>query len=386
MLLAGEHPAGRFPGLRIPPMVFIGKISYSAYLWHWPLFALYRYGYGEPSVAACAVILSATLLLAWLSFACIERPTRGSTAPLRTVALRQFALPAVAVLAPCLLMVYGERIGLPTTSPAYQARLQAIRAESRPAYTFDWVCQRQRLTATDLDNPNCVLGAKDTSHATALLWGDSNAAHYIPMVRVLAEEAGGRFRNVAVGSCPPLFADPAAYVDARRLADCKASAQLVAQQIPRYPVVIVSAAWSSYLERSPAFMDDVASMVRDLTSSGHEVVLIGRAPMLEGFDRRCQEKALRLPFKHCDTADQPLKAEVIDVNARLQALAVTTPHVRYFDPNPYLCPAGQCGQVTAKGQPRFFDATHLTVAGSLDLGGLVLAKEGIPPAFQSLRR
>ncbi|HLB08469.1 MAG TPA: acyltransferase, partial [Gemmatimonadaceae bacterium] len=76
------------------PLVWVGLISYSAYLWHWPLLSLYRYGYGEPSIIAGGVIFVSTLALAWLTFRFVEQPTRRSSASLSRVFVRQYALPA----------------------------------------------------------------------------------------------------------------------------------------------------------------------------------------------------------------------------------------------------------------------------------------------------
>ncbi|MES2877202.1 MAG: acyltransferase family protein [Pseudomonadota bacterium] len=384
LILAGEPRAHPVSVLASAPLVFVGKISYSAYLWHWPLFALYRYGYGEPGIPACAALLVTTLLLAWLSFVWIERPTRSSSASFSTIALRQFAVPAVVLLVPSLLVIYAGRIGLPLAPSDYLVQLERVRETTRPAFTFDWVCQRQRLAASDLRDPRCVLGAPGLDAPRAILWGDSNAAHYIPMVQAFATRAGVRFRNVAVGSCPPLFADPRPYVEARRVSDCLASAAVIRGQLEKYPVVLISAAWSTYLARSSGFIDDVQRVVRSLTERGQTVVLIGRAPILPAYDRHCQEKALRVPFKTCPHQAVPLADEVTQVNALLRQLAGRMPGVYYFDVNRYLCPGGTCPQQTASGEPRFIDASHLTVSASAELGRAVLAAEGIPSAFAAL--
>jgi peptidoglycan/LPS O-acetylase OafA/YrhL len=59
-------------------LVWIGLLSYSLYLWHWPLLAFYRYfGVYQSSVAICALLILASLLLAWLSLRFVEQPFRG---------------------------------------------------------------------------------------------------------------------------------------------------------------------------------------------------------------------------------------------------------------------------------------------------------------------
>jgi peptidoglycan/LPS O-acetylase OafA/YrhL len=245
LILSGEQQKTPIPGLASIPMVFLGKLSYSAYLWHWPLFAFYRYGYGEPTWPAAIAILAATLFLAWISLELIERPTRSTGARFTVVLNRQFVIPAVFVLLPAFAVVYANRIDLRLAPDAYLEQLTAVRETTRPAFTHDWVCQRQRLTEQDLEDQRCVLGAPTdggpiNGQPHTILWGDSNAAHYVPMVREFATQAGVRFRNVAVGSCPPIFSNPAPFVDARRLSDCNASAALMAQQLQKYPVVLIA--------------------------------------------------------------------------------------------------------------------------------------------------
>jgi peptidoglycan/LPS O-acetylase OafA/YrhL len=74
---SGPTFGGRLLGSR--PMVFVGLISYSLYLWHWPIIVFIRYMTGdELSPAAQVLILVASLILAWASWRWIEMPVRNS--------------------------------------------------------------------------------------------------------------------------------------------------------------------------------------------------------------------------------------------------------------------------------------------------------------------
>ena len=367
--------------LRWRPVVVIGVLSYSAYLWHWPLFALYRYGYGEPGILAATMLIAITMALAAVSYRYIEIPTRQSHATFASLVVRQLVAPASILTAASLVVVYGERFGVPLASSHYRFELAQLREITRPAYTFDWICQRQRLTPSELLDARCVSGKSKDAHVAVLMLGDSNAAHYVPMVREIANEAGFSFRNIAIGSCPPLLVNAEPFVDARRIRDCRDSMKLVLTMVPRFPVLIVSASWVAYQERSPEFLDQVEAALRDLAGQGHIVILLGRAPILEGFDRRCAEKALRVPFKQCTDIPQPLSTSVIELNTRLRQFAERTPNVRYFDGNDYLCPNRMCRQKGASGLPRFFDSGHLSVSGATELAQMILQRDGIPGPF-----
>jgi peptidoglycan/LPS O-acetylase OafA/YrhL len=59
------------------PMVFIGKISYPLYLWHWPLLVFARLACGSfPPPWLVAIMVSLAFLLAWLTYAFVELPLR----------------------------------------------------------------------------------------------------------------------------------------------------------------------------------------------------------------------------------------------------------------------------------------------------------------------
>ena len=204
------------------------------------------------------------------------------------------------------------------------------------------------------------------------------------MIREFAMRAGIRFRNVAVGSCPPLLIDPETYVEELRLADCRDSYALVEAELPKFEVIALSASWTTYARRSPRLFDDLALLVTRLTSQGHQVILIGKVQTLAGYDRRCSEKALRVPFKTCATLVVPIDPEIDRTNETLRQIALRIPNVGYFDANQWLCPNKLCSDKTSAGLPRYFDSSHLTVPGSEELGRTVLVKEGMPHAFANL--
>jgi peptidoglycan/LPS O-acetylase OafA/YrhL len=362
------------------PLIWVGLVSYSAYLWHWPILAFYRYGYGEPGLAASAIAVALTFFLAWVTYRTIEQPARRSKASLGQVLFRQYLVPAGALIGLALVAVKTGRLGLSVHSESFRAHLAAARDQTRPAYDYPWVCQRQRITGDDLTDPHCVLGRPLGAVPTAVLWGDSQAAHYVGMVEAFADAAGFRFRNVEIGSCPPLYADPGPFVRTSRLADCRASLDLVRPAIDQFSVVILSSAWLGYGEGS-RYLDAALETAGRLSRAGKLVILIGAAPRISGYDRRCREKALIYPLLRCARLETPIPREVVAINAALRRFAEVTPNVRYFDANEYLCPKGICSAFGPDGEPRYYDESHLSLPASSKLGREIIKGAGLPPVF-----
>lgn len=379
LILAGNY-GNSWPTrlLKRAPMIWVGLISYSAYLWHWPLLAFFRYAWIEVGPVAGVTIFGLTLLLAWLTYLYVELPARLSKRPAIQVFARQFFVPA-GVLA-CLAIVstkidgYGPR----WFSETYRADLAAIRGSIRPAYAYDYVCQRQRIRAEDVQDAHCVLGAETDAPPVAILWGDSNAAHYVGMLGVFARQQGFRFRNVEIGACPPIDGDPEEFVNAKRLSDCRASLKIVRPIVDAFPVVLISASWSIYQTTSERFFDVFLATARALADQGKLVVIIGKAPVISTYDPLCWEKELSIPFMDCRPASVPLREDIANANARLAVFAKNTPNVEYFDVNRYLCPDGKCSAFDRNGKRIYYNATHLSLDGSWELGNYILEVDGVP--------
>jgi peptidoglycan/LPS O-acetylase OafA/YrhL len=371
-------------GLAWKPLVWLGLVSYSAYLWHWPLLAFYRYGFGQIGLFAGVTLFGLTLLLAWLTFRFVEQPARHVTSSALIVFTRQFVMPAGVLFAIALGSIYIDRIWPAHMQNSYRQQLAGLRDQTRPAFSYDYVCQRQKITAEDTDNEHCVVGAGDVNAPNILLWGDSNAAHYIGMLGAFANKANFRFRNVEVGSCPPILDDPASFVDARRLADCRASTLAIQPLLRNANVVIISAFWPGYQLRSSRFLNTFLDTVRGIAKSGKLVILIGKAPDMDGFDRLCRLKELRFPFLTCPEIKLPLSAEVTSLNATLRQFAQATTNVRYFDATRYLCPNGYCPAYGHDGVALYFDQSHLSMSGSWKLGNRIVGADGVPEVFRSL--
>ena len=214
-----------------------------------------------------------------------------------------------------------------------------------------------------------------------MLWGDSNAAHYIGMISTFAVKEGFQFRNLELGSCPPLFGDPKDFVAAKRLADCRDASNIIQQAVEPFKIVIISASWNSYQERSKNFLDRFFDTARALARDGRLVILIGKAPIIPDYDRRCREKALSYPFLKCHFSSVPLSDDITKINARLKKFAQNTANVRYFDVTPYLCAQGLCSAFDPQGKPRYYDSSHLSMTGSLALGADIWQQDGVPLPF-----
>lgn len=178
----------------IAPLRWIGLISYSAYLWHWPLLAFWRlHGGVDMTLAVGALIVLATLALATLTFHAVERPfrNRGPLAAFPSRALVPFLGTGAAAL-----VLFGLLPLLPsgrgTGTPAPDGT--TIEARLATNYGLDMACEG----AFTLD-PAC----RTSDRPQVLLWGDSYAMHLAPAIRA-AGDWGGMIQ-MTKSSCAPFL-------------------------------------------------------------------------------------------------------------------------------------------------------------------------------------
>ena len=172
--------------LSFQPLQFAGKISYSLYLWHWPLIVFWRqYRSGAAlTLVDAAIVAGAALLIAFASWKWVEQPFRK---PLSVKATLRFGLAAAAVVAASMLGVVQEN-GFPGRVTAKMEALSSLKT------MWDWSCPY----APGPFNVDCAVGA-DWRTAAA---GGSSGETATPSIFCLCsispdERAGVRSRSLA---------------------------------------------------------------------------------------------------------------------------------------------------------------------------------------------
>ncbi len=125
----GTSLVGRL--LATTPTVWLGKISYSLYLWHWPLFAFAAYEWGELPVAGRLALIAASIALAAATYRWVEQPARTSRIVLTTSRVFAAGLGSAGAVAAVAGIVVATK-GLPKRLAPDVAAIE-IRARCRRA-------------------------------------------------------------------------------------------------------------------------------------------------------------------------------------------------------------------------------------------------------------
>ena len=187
-IIWSNHDRLTFTGraLAHPWLVRVGLISYSLYLWHWPLLAFARYASSEKlsNIAAISIALG-SVLVAWLSYRYVETPFRRWPIFRRRVVI----IPAAA--AALLLMFWSGAYVNATNGASGRAAFQVATFENdvRPSGRREELCN----DVTSVHMPYdfiCRLGSVSNSDSKVLLVGDSYAAMYLKPLEMLSRSYG----------------------------------------------------------------------------------------------------------------------------------------------------------------------------------------------------
>lgn len=375
----GYSPVNALLAMRLP--VFVGLISYSLYLWHWPLYvfasAMAPQGL---SAAATASLIAASMALGIVSWRYIEQPFRVRT--LAGTRRKLFAAAGVAIGASA---VAGTAMwasdGLPQRySPAVRQILSAAQ-ESEPLQKTCFGISPERAAAGGL----CRIGATGVA-PHFLLWGDSHADAMLPAVVAAAKRYGKAGLFAGHGRCAPLagvtrpdtrecrpFNDAAMRIvlgksigtvilDARWAMDAGGPPMGIQDK----DAVILADRFSkteSPSETRAVFARGLMRTVKALVAAHKTVVIAGPVPE---FDVSVPQALARMKLAGKIRQIAPTRAEYLARNADVQEvfdrIAKIYPVV-FVHPDAVLCPSGFC-KAEARGRPLYRDQHHLTVFGA----------------------
>jgi peptidoglycan/LPS O-acetylase OafA/YrhL len=264
--------------LSLKPLVFVGLISYSLYLWHWPLFALARYwDSDQPSYATISILMGVSFGLATLSWRFVERPFRERQVFRQRKQMFTFAVVStLTLLATGLTLVNSS--GLPSRFSDDVLRF----ASGRNDVKF-FTSQPEGLSLKDAQSGSFAkLGAKDQDATPDLLiWGDSHAMSVLPALDALCNQQHLVAVAAVHAATPPFLDFPFTDPDGLK-EDCKPFSEAVIQHVAttKVPRVLLVANWPGYLRlaKPEAVQSGLKSTIDALKGLGCRIWIMPSVP------------------------------------------------------------------------------------------------------------
>ncbi len=252
-------------------IVFIGLLSYSLYLWHWPILAYVRYYTMSSDLSALWVFfcLSTTFVLSYLSLRFIEKPLRRQKLNFKATFIRFFVAPTVILLGLCFVIKHTDGLFFNNES----AGLDTIESPSL-------ICHN------DL-RENCHLG-KENQPAKTLIIGDSHTAHLTTFFDLLGKKQNWAADILSVDSCPPLTQFDLGLIDnQKQYLRCKKLIDRINSTIDQYDFVIYSLRWDLHFgynhipnySPSPDFRSQLEHDIESLRAINKTVFIVGQVPL-----------------------------------------------------------------------------------------------------------
>ena len=363
----GEHFFSRALGWR--PVRFIGLISYSLYLWHWPLLAMARYvAVRDLNAFEIAIAVAAAFAFATLSWRYVERPFR------RGYSDRAIWIISLAGIA-SLLLVCGSIIvakGLPGRFP------RAIVALNEQSGTT-WRCPVTSFIPIGSFYACPVnLPSRRAQDADIVLWGDSHAQMYVPALRPAL--GGRRALLINANGCAPVLSDAASPT-------CGVVQRANYAEIIKLPAktVILAQNWVQYRDEaakklhrdllpSERYQDAIRRMrvlVAALRSAGKQVIIVGPVPE-PGYDLASVASRDLLFHGRVSTPVSVTSAAYLNDAARVLAAIedlAKQPGVKVIRVDRMVCNSQSC-DFMKDGRAIFSDHDHYTADFSQQLAPL----------------
>ena len=341
--------------------VSVGLISYSAYLWHQPLFAFVRIRLlDEPLPLMMALLVIMSLLLATFSWKYIERPFRGRTSIIQSRAtIFSFSLGGILIFVT--LGFIGDRLD------GFEYRFSKIlSADVGHDVFYEYIdrtyvdCEPQSIAKSSL-NWNGVLRCKQSRVGDSdwVLLGDSHAEHLF-----LGMAESNIDKNIAFyifGGKP--------YLNNSQFAEIFKTLY----ESERSKKVFLTMRFATRVDTDFDLFSGFDEVVRFLKKIGHEVVILGDIPAYSVDPEKCMfTDYVELAMRYCSKPRKEFESQRARFEPALEQVAKEN-NVAYIPLHSPLCDENTCSMLAGKTL-LYRDDNHLNIAGSRLIGSYLSKK------------
>ena len=356
--------AGAARVLSVRPLQALGKVSYSWYLWHWPILLLGLQLDPGAALPLRLALVALALLLAMLSYRLVETPLRRN----RALLARPYA-----VIGAALGLMLLANVGAITWYNDVSAWLQAP--------------QQQKLAAASMDAPViyrmgcdtwyrsaqvnvCGFGPANAAH-TAVLMGDSVGAQWFPAIHRAFERPGWRLLVITKSSCP-MVDEPLFYpLIGREYTVCTQWRKDALHYVASLkPAVLLLGSTSTYGFTRAQWIDGTRKVLQRVAGAAQDIFIIRATPHLAFDGPAClmQRRWLGI-WKVLHACSSPGSGHTNDAVYRWQSeVARGFGNVHMLDLDPLVCPHDIC-KAERDGMVVFRDNQHMTASFARSLAG-----------------
>jgi peptidoglycan/LPS O-acetylase OafA/YrhL len=392
--LYGQARAAPAALLSLAPVRYVGRISYSWYLWHWPALIFAAAAWGSLSVAAGLAVVAASLVPTVVTHHLIEDPVRVSRAlarrPNRALAVG-FACMAVGVCAGVALRDAQPQMD---TAPIAEVKgAAALSEQPYPQQRADAVRPnplRAREDRSRMYDDGCLVGIAGTNsnkclygdaegNRTLILFGDSHALQYAPALEEVAETRSWRLIVLTKAECTPGEVPIRSMVADREYSQCdewrEDSLRRIEEGAPGSATVVMSGdtAYTPYDsagrelsgEAGAAAMEAgyLATLER-IHRAGLRTVVIKDTPTSSSDVPGCVSEDLE-DLEGCAFARERDRTKEFDSRA-----ARAAPETALIDVTPKICPRDLCRAVIGNALV-YRDKSHLSATFARTLAPVI---------------
>jgi peptidoglycan/LPS O-acetylase OafA/YrhL len=373
------------------PLNFVGRISYPAYLWHWPLIVFLKIYLVEINIYIAVGVVAVTLLLSALTYWYAEKPAKKmQDFQFSKVAVCGFFLPAVLFLS---ITQFAEiERGWPSRfDESLNVRSEAILSYSNKI--------RGRCNEGNVTNPfppeDCVLGVNKPG-VDILLIGDSHANHYTGMIDVMAKDAGLRGYDITQSQTIYLPEARRFYVqDGQEVEHLNfyARNKILQQKISqgKYKHVVLGSSFSISLKGAEysldgddhrsgkqVFQSQLERAITEIIESGAVPYIIKGNPYYSWAIQSCTLNNQRFQlYEKCNMDIVEYRKIFEEWTSSLDILKKKFPQIVVIDPALVMCDELNCFS-ELEGVPLYRDGGHLNHIGSKLIGEIYIKRLGNP--------
>jgi peptidoglycan/LPS O-acetylase OafA/YrhL len=343
------------------PLVFLGGLSYSLYLWHWPVIVLFKLNFEMFGLLEKSFALVATLFLSMTSYKYLEKTLRTHVILSSNTRSLLFG-GALVVLGVAVSLVTYTYAKFTQLGPGYQQ----IEAAEFAGHTV----KKCRTNLEGIELIECTFGDLN-SDITIVVMGDSKAQQWVPILDGIGKKNHWKIISLLKSGCPPAFIDVYLNRLGRPFYECETWRNLAISKISQLqPDGLLVTNWHGY-EVTAANTKRVATqedwqggynkLVSKLTASEMQLIFLKDNPQLPKNVPQCLSNAITsgvLQTSMCNFS----WSEIITGESSFHAARVVlggNERTNFIDLSAHYCSNGMC-PTFSNGIVRFIDSHHIT--------------------------